>query len=168
MRTFETDLGSLGVIATMTRAGRNMLDAYLRDCDRYSWSTGKEIRQWHGIHFTRNDVLLMKMEHETGPKSTKIVTTIDFANGARWRRGSLRMTGIELPDTMMNSIKGHLIEELVANAPVVGFRITHAVHDRSAKGVTLRVRCDGEKLGPIPYDPPAPHRHLGHGDGRSR
>lgn len=153
MRTFETDLGSLGVIATMTRAGRNTLDGYLRDCDRFKWSAGKQTQQWGCIHFTRSDVLQMKMEFETGLRNTKIVTTIDFANGARWRRGSLRMPGIELPDTLMNAIKGRLIEELVEGSPIVGFRITHAIHDRSAKGVNLRVRCDGEKLGPIPYTP---------------
>lgn len=168
MRTFETDLGSLDVMRSLTRSGRNILEYYLRNCDRARTAMGKERERWSSLHFERDDVVSMSMEHDTGAGRTKILTTIDFRSGARWGRGSLRMPGVDIPDTIMQAIRGRLIEELVEGSPVKGFRITHAVRDNSAKGVTLRVRCDGEKLGPIPYDPPAPYRHHGHEDGKNR
>ena len=150
MKTFTTDVGTLRILETLTPGGRERLDDFLRRCDRASYDTSET---FFSYDFHRRDVTRMSMERSiSGKHPDRILTTIDFVSGARWRRGSLRMPGVVIPDSLKNALKGRMIEELVQGAPLEGYRIRQAVQDGSPSspgGTKLRIRCDGEEQGII-------------------
>lgn len=153
---FQTDVVSLGVMETLTQAGRNMLDGFLRYCRSQQPYGLTETQNWGAIHFTRADVVSMRMERKWSAAHREIVTTIEFASGARWKRGTLSMPRATIPETVAVAVRGRLIEEVVHGAPVAGLRIRRAVQDHSAKGTTLRLACDEGRHETIPYQKKAP------------
>lgn len=153
--SFETDTGSLGIIAHLTGAGREILYGYLRNCaSMHSEWSPTETKIWNGIHFERDDVTRMHMERRHSGKHLRILTTIDFVNGVRWKGGSLRLPDTIIPDTIANSLRGRPLEEVVEGAPIAGYRIMHAIPGRAAGSTTLRVKAEGQRTGPIPYRAP--------------
>lgn len=148
---YETDQGTLGLLADLDRDGVNRIKAFLDRCRRHEGGVKETLKvSLHPSNFrTRKDIESVQLERELGSGNRKIVATVDFTSGARWRRGSLRIPNTEIPQTIIIASKGRLIEELVGGAPITGFRITSAVHDRSKAGTTLRLCCTASRTGPI-------------------
>lgn len=148
MTEFVTDLGTLELLANMTQDGADKLEAFLKTCDK-----GYQNRITISGFLFENQPKLRWMEMEYNPndrRKGRVLTSVFFQHDAIWRRGSLRIKGIELPQTLMTGIKGRRIGDLVENAPFPDFIISHAIHDRKAGEVTLRIRSSGETLAPIP------------------
>lgn len=147
--TIVTDLGTIELIGHMTPTGRRAVDGFLDRCARGRiCSETFQSSMFEGV----SDLLGMEWEYDPEDrKKGRVVSTVQFRK-ALWRRGSLRITDIELPQVVMAGIKGRRIGDVVEGAPFPDFTISHAVHDRhKATGkVTLRIRCDGETLAPIP------------------
>lgn len=149
MTQIVTDLGTIELIGHMTPAGRRTVDGFLDRCAR-GHGCSESFSAW--MFEGKPDLMGMEWEYDPDDrKKGRVVSTVQFRK-ALWRRGSLRIPDIELPQSLMLGIKGRRIGDVVDGSPFPDFTISHAVHDRhkATGSVTLRIRCDGENLAPIP------------------
>lgn len=147
---FETDQGTLQLISQMTKPGARRLASFLNRCQNLRASNPTDSEIFASVDFHgRDDIINMKLEYKIG--KNKILSTVQLRNGALWRRGQLRMPGVVLPATVMISLKGRLIEEIVEGSPFKGFEVTGGIQDGGDAG-SLRLRCTAEKTGPITVD----------------
>lgn len=154
MEPFETDHGSLRLMEDLTPAGRAMRDGFLRICHSMHPTSPTERMKWDAIHFRRPDIISMTMERKASTKRT-IVTTVHFANGTRWRNGALSIPGLQLPQTLMETISGRMLDDVVQGTPIKGLHIVKAVQDLGIKGITLRIISNAGGREAIPYVAPA-------------
>lgn len=153
MEPFVTDLGTLQLLAALDRSAAVRLERYLEICDALRHGNPSASITFSGVEFVgRDDVVEMKLERTIGA-DRKILSTVKLSTGALWRRGQLRVPGAVLPEAVRNSLKGRMIEEIVANPPFRGFEVTGAVQDGSGDTGSLRLRCTAEKVAPIEIDP---------------
>lgn len=147
MAEIMTDLGALRLLTSLNQGGRHQLQQFLGACGRGRLSNATfEGRMFDGWP----DLRRVELDYDPNDRRDgRVVATCTFAK-ATWRRGSLRIPGVEIPQTIMLGIKGRRIGEVVEGSPFPDFVISHAVHDRKKDGITLRIRCDGETLAPIP------------------
>lgn len=146
MTEIVTDLGTLRLLSSLGPSGAPRLRRFVDDCAR--GRGGSET--FEGWMFDGwPDLRRVELDYDPNDRRKgRVVATCTFAK-ATWRRGSLRIPGIELPQAIMLGIKGRRIGEVVEGSPFPDFVISHAVHDRKQGAVTLRIRCDGETLAPI-------------------
>jgi len=161
MEPFLTDLGTLQLITFLDRSAAIRLAAFLEECDALRTNNPSAAITFTAVDFVgRPDVTEMKLDRKIG-RDRKILSTVKLANGALWRRGQLRIPGVELPDTLRESVKGRLIEEIVGNPPFTGFEVNGAVQDGTGADGSLRIRCTAEKVAEIAVDvEAAPMRSL--------
>jgi len=149
MTELVTDLGTVALIEEMADNGRRTVDEFLDRCQR-GYGCTETFASW--MFRGRPDLVSMELEYDPKDKRKgRVLSTVQFTK-ALWRRGSLRIPGIELPQVVMLGIKGRRIGDVVEGSPFPDFIINHAVHDRhkATGSVTLRIRCDGETLARIP------------------
>lgn len=139
---YETDQGTLQLIDQMKPPARERLRQYL---NRGYLS---EITFYRHEFHDRDDIQSLKLEPHA-KKDGIVVATAEMADGVLWRRGSLRVPGIVLPETLRIGAKGRLLEEVVDGAPFKGFVVTSLVQDGSGATGKLRICCTASKTGPI-------------------
>ena len=159
MEPFQTDQGTLQLLGRLDVSAARRLAAFLETCDALRANNPSASETFRSIDFVgRDDVVEMKLERRMGA-DRKILATVKLANGALWRRGQLRIPGIELPEAVRSSVAGRAIEEIVDNPPFRGFTVTGAVQDGSGGAGHLRLRCTAERVGDIVVDVDGAPRH---------
>lgn len=151
-RPFTTDAGSSMLLAEMDGSGIRQLEMLLRSFDRVlAGQAGPSSGTIESNCFVgRNNIRTFKMELDAKAKENdKIVTTVEFASGIKWRRGSLRIPGAMLPTTAKVAIKGMRIGDIIEGAPFPDFVIKSAIQDSGPKGGNLRITCTGSEQIPI-------------------
>lgn len=149
MRSYTVDAGTHSVLMQLEPHRRSALDAILARFDKHcrgllgGAASGTIEGPIKAVSAIAKSIRL-EMD-EKSRESGKIIATVNFANGIVWRRGSLRIPGVDLPKTQMLSIKGKRIGDIVAGAPFPEFIIRNAIIDRSANGNKLRIRCTGDE-----------------------
>lgn len=151
-RQYTIDAGTHSVIMSLDTRKRDELEAILAGFDRDlggrsgGWRTGLLTGPLPAGTATAAKI---RLEVDDRTLTTgRVISTIHFNGGILWRRGSLRIPGIELPATHMIAIKGRTIGDVVAGAPFPEFIVKNAVVDRSVNGNKLRIMCTGsEQLG---------------------
>ncbi len=94
----------------------------------------------------------MKIEADSKTRDTcKLVSTSQFRNGIKWRRGSLRIPGAEIPESVRLVAKGMRLGDVVEGTPFGDYIITSIIRDSRNNGTShnMRIRCTGEKQVPI-------------------
>ena len=142
---YETDQGTLQLLNHLTADAATRLQHHLQQLAHNKATT----ITFQAADFAgRTDIKQLKLErHET--KSEVLVATATMADGVLWRRGSLRVPGVVLPETIRIGAKGKLLEEVVEGAPFNGFTVTSLVQDGSGKTGKLRICCTASRTGPI-------------------
>lgn len=145
--TYETDQGTLQILKHLTPVAAARLQDALTAA-----SIGIGGINFHAADFAgRQDIKQLKLEkHES--KTNVLIATATMNDGVVWRRGSLRVPGVVLPEVVRIAAKGRPLEEIVEGAPFSGFIITGLVQDGSGSSAKLRIRCTAEKTGPIIID----------------
>jgi len=91
----------------------------------------------------------MDLEQKTPEHDPFILATVDFGKGVRWRRGSLRIANVTIPESLKIAIKGKRVRDIVEGAPFPDFTIRNIIEDKSFKGNTLRIMCNESAKVPI-------------------
>lgn len=154
MDPFTTDRGTLRLLDDLTGAGRQVLYGFLRNCDAMRAHGIGEDRELHGIHFVRRGIRVMRLKRRSGDTARHVLATTDFTDGTQWRRGTYRIPGVSLPEAVMATCPGMLIEDVVQGAPIAGFRITGAKPGKVAGEPWLYLRSEGGEAGVMPYEAP--------------
>jgi len=151
---YTIDAGTHSVIMSLDPQKRDELEAILAGFDRDlggragGWRTGLLTGPVPAGTATAAKI---RLEIDDRTVSTgRVISTIHFTGGILWRRGSLRIPGVDLPATQMIAIKGRAIGDVVAGAPFPEFIVKNAVVDRSANGNKLRIMCTGSEQMGIP------------------
>lgn len=147
VRTYTTDAGTASILDHLDDHQVDELEEILTSFDRYlkgflGGTSSRSIKS--EIHFGDHVAKSIRFEIDK-KKAEKIISTVTFRNGILWRRGSLRIPNVELPRTLMVSIKGKRIGDVVEGAPFPDFIIRNAIQDKSANGTKLRIRCTGDE-----------------------
>ncbi|WP_298842945.1 hypothetical protein [uncultured Salinicola sp.] len=148
-RVYTIDAGTHSVLASLDHDGEARLHQILADFDRHlkGMLGGSRSGVIDGP-ITAGSGTAERITLEIDDKtitSGRIVATVAFSGGILWRRGSLRIPGVTLPKALMLSIKGRRIGDVVEGAPFPDFLIRNAIHDQSANGNKLRIRCTGDE-----------------------
>lgn len=147
MTPFTTDAGTLQLMASLTRAGRCVLEGFLRRCDAQRTTSPSEHARLDGIHFERTDVRHMKLERKAGCRDRRVRATTRFTNTATWCDGRLLLAGVDMPETVSAAAAGRRLDEMIDDAPLHGMAIRRCAR---LTGPVLSIHCDGG-VGEIPY-----------------
>ena len=146
-----TDAGTLWFLRQVTPQGRGELNFILQQFEHAA------SQHAFGRTYTLNGCYLpgelkvqkirMELEKRNADGDFIILSTIDFGRGILWRRGSLRVANVTLPQSIKTAVKGKRIREVVEGMPVPDFTIRNIVEDKSATGSKLRIMCrESEKV----------------------
>jgi len=153
-----TDTGSVEQLRDLNPTGQERLREYIRMISDSRRNHDGEIPAGVGVEFQRyhfNDGrAVQRLSIETTKKTGEtgvLLTTMDMTDQVKWRRGSLRVKDIEIPETIKSSLKGRKVEEVVKGTPFGRFEITSVVIDKRSNGSSLRLCCTGKEQLPLPY-----------------
>lgn len=147
--TYYTDQGTLQLLTHLDRKKSEDLLMFLKNIQtKDRWMARRSFKISGDRFMGRDDITEMKLEEDEND-NRKLVSTVTLKNGAIWRRGQLRIPGLVLPETIKNSLKGRMIEEIVENPPFRGFMVTGGVQDGKGSNTKLRLRCTAEKVSEI-------------------
>ena len=150
------DEGAVQAMAALTPAGRQILFGFLRACETLRQTSPSERVEFGGIHFTRSDVVRMRLERRPGDAGRRIRSDILFGTGARWRSGRLLVPGAALPESLSAAARGSALERLVDAPPIRGMTVRRCANLVDG---TLSVHCRPEAR-EVPYEVPARPRPM--------
>jgi hypothetical protein len=150
MTPYVTDDGAIQTLASLTPAGRQVLYGFLRACETLRPVSPSERIELGCIHFTRHDVIRMRLERRPCDSGRRIRSDILFETGARWKSGRLLIPGAALPEILSVATRGSMLERILDTPPVRGVTVRRCAN--LADG-TLSVHC---RIGmhEVPYEAP--------------
>lgn len=139
-----TDIGTAFIIDHLTPSGKAQVKHLIEQILSYRITSGNI----QGNVFAKNlGVKKITFSVENKGKSDFLLATVDFGQGVLWRRGSLRLVNVTIPESAKTAFKGKKIAQIVEGTPFPDFTVKNIVEDKSVKGSKLRIMCkESEKV----------------------
>ena len=148
---YTTDAGTVRMLKDVNFTGRSKLLQFLEKGEKSFYEGCKVVFSRfdfnQGLNIQQLDLEVTKKTTEDG----KLLATLQMTDDVLWRRGSLRIKNLNIPETVKKSLKGRTVEEVVAGTPFGDFIITSSIIDKRKNDSSLRLRCTGEEQQPIPF-----------------
>ena len=148
---YTTDAGTVRMLEDVNFTGRSKLIQFFERSDQLFYE-GKSVIFGRfdfnkGLNIQRLELEVTKKTSDDG----KLLATLQMTDDVLWRRGSIRIKNLHIPEVVKKSLKGRAVEEVVAGTPFGDFIITSSITDKRKNDSSLRLRCTGEEQKPIPY-----------------
>lgn len=152
-RIFTIDAGAAQLLERLNTRGQRELGQGIQEFERcLSGRIGQASFVIGGDRLpTSLSVRNIRLElHPQAISNNKIVVTVNFISGIVWRRGSLRIPNVTLPQATKAAVKGKTVGEIVSGAPFPEYVIRNVIEDKSVNGNKLRIRCTGDEQVGVP------------------